>query len=147
MFSRVCAVILITSYACLASVVTHLLWFILIEIKLRMNDLLRAVPNKITISGASYCSVLETLMDHIKRKLLELAGHWILCHDNARPHVVNTAIHFLTNKGIHCIPYPPYSPDLAPLDFFHLVPCTEMAALRTVLLDNRCCSQSCGGKF
>ena len=39
-------------------------------------------------------------------------------HDNARPHVHKSVNNFLTEHGIKTIRHPPYSPDLAPCDFW-----------------------------
>ena len=41
-----------------------------------------------------------------------------LLHDNARPHVHKNVKNFLKNRGITLIQHPPYSPDLAPCDFW-----------------------------
>jgi len=41
-----------------------------------------------------------------------------LLHDNARPHVHSNVDNFLTENGIKVIQHPPYSPDLAPSDFW-----------------------------
>ena len=40
-----------------------------------------------------------------------------LLHDNARPHI-HANVHNLQEKGIKLIDHPPYSPDLAPSDFW-----------------------------
>jgi hypothetical protein len=95
---------------------------------------MQIVPPKTTVTGAFYCSVLKTLMDHSKRKLLDLVGHWVLLHDNARPHVVNTVINFLTSKGTECIPVS-LQARCSTLNFF--VSYTRKTALRTVLPHHR----------
>ena len=41
-----------------------------------------------------------------------------ILHDNARPHVHKNVNNFLTDHGIITIQHPPYSPDLAPCDFW-----------------------------
>jgi histone-lysine N-methyltransferase SETMAR len=41
-----------------------------------------------------------------------------LLHDNARPHVHSNVRNFLESKGLKEIDHPPYSPDLAPCDFW-----------------------------
>ena len=43
---------------------------------------------------------------------------WKILHDNARPHVTKEVISFLSEQGISIIKHPPYSPDLAPCDFW-----------------------------
>jgi histone-lysine N-methyltransferase SETMAR len=41
-----------------------------------------------------------------------------LLHDNARPHIHNNVHKFLETEGVKLISHPPYSPDLAPCDFW-----------------------------
>ena len=47
-----------------------------------------------------------------------IATNWILHHDNATAHAAFSVAQFLTFKGIMVMPQPPYTPDLAPCDFF-----------------------------
>ena len=42
----------------------------------------------------------------------------LLYHDNARPHVAARTMDFLHQVGVQLLPHPPYSPDLAPCDFY-----------------------------
>ncbi len=44
--------------------------------------------------------------------------NWKLHQDNSRLHVAHVVQDFLTQKSIEEVPHPPYSPDLAPNDFF-----------------------------
>ena len=39
-------------------------------------------------------------------------------HDNARPHVHSTVNNFIKEHGMILMKHPPYSPDLAPCDFW-----------------------------
>ena len=41
-----------------------------------------------------------------------------MLHDNGPPHVHRDAVDYLTEEGIEIFPHPPYSPDLAPCDFW-----------------------------
>lgn len=41
-----------------------------------------------------------------------------LHHDNARPHVAKVVKSYLETNGMRTIRHPPYSPDLAPCDFW-----------------------------
>jgi hypothetical protein len=70
---------------------------------------MHTISSRITVTRAYYCSVLKTLMDHIRRKWPELAGHWMLHHDNARPYDPNTVIQLLTSNGIWHISLSPPS--------------------------------------
>ncbi|UYV71886.1 hypothetical protein LAZ67_9000881 [Cordylochernes scorpioides] len=45
-------------------------------------------------------------------------GDWILHHDNARPHTAHLVTSFLAKNWTEILPQPPYSPDIAPNDFF-----------------------------
>lgn len=77
------------------------------------------VPPRTTVNGEYYKQVLKHLAEHIRRKRPELyPSGWRLHHDNARPHVCNIVTQYLARKNIECVPHPPYSPDLAPCDFF-----------------------------
>jgi len=46
------------------------------------------------------------------------ANGFILHHDNAPCHTSLLVWQFLSNKNITVCPHPPYSPDLAPYDFW-----------------------------
>ena len=41
-----------------------------------------------------------------------------ILHDNAKPHVAKIVKEYLNNEGLTIIDHPPYSPDLAPCDFW-----------------------------
>ncbi|UYV80279.1 hypothetical protein LAZ67_18002278 [Cordylochernes scorpioides] len=51
-------------------------------------------------------------------KDLKDGNDWILHVGNARPHTAHVVLQFLANHLTIQIPHPPYSPDLAPNDFF-----------------------------
>ena len=42
----------------------------------------------------------------------------MLYHDNAAPHSSKTVTKYLKQERVNILPHPPYSPDLAPCDFF-----------------------------
>ena len=66
------------------------------------------------------------MLDILKNRLLpavaekrpELVGNFILHKDNTPPHKARIVIEFLTQQGIETPRHPPYSPDLAPSDFW-----------------------------
>jgi transposase len=62
-----------------------------------------------------------------KRPGLLSKGLGVLLNDNARPHSAATTVNLLNFWGWEILPHPPYSPDLAALDF-HLFP--KMTYLR-----------------
>ena len=77
-------------------------------------------PEGQTVNAKFYCSVLHLLRKDILRKRPELwrAGNWLLHDDNAPSHRALTMREFLAHNSIISLPHPPYSPDLAPCDFF-----------------------------
>jgi len=78
------------------------------------------VPNGRTVNQAFYLKVLKRLRDAVRRKRPELwqSGEWWLHHDNAPAHKALSVKQFLTKNGMTQLIHPPYSPDLAPCDFF-----------------------------
>lgn len=78
------------------------------------------VPEGQTVNATYYVKVLDRLR---KRVLLlrcrkEIAATWQLHHDNAPSHTALYVREFLANYSLTMLPQPPYSPDLAPADFF-----------------------------
>jgi hypothetical protein len=73
------------------------------------------VPEDQTINQIYYKEVLTTLHERVRRKRPEMwkNGSWILFHDNALS--VKT---FLAKHKFPVLEHPPYSPELAPCDFF-----------------------------
>lgn len=47
-----------------------------------------------------------------------MTGKWTLLHDNAPAHSAIIVHQFLAQHGVAVVDHPPYSPDLAPADFF-----------------------------
>lgn len=77
------------------------------------------VPAGQTVTAKFYIQVLERLRARVFRARPELAEHgWVLHHDNAPAHSSYAVREFMTRKGVPTLPQPPYSPDLAPCDFF-----------------------------
>lgn len=46
------------------------------------------------------------------------SGDWFLLHDNAPSHNAAIVKEFLAKKTVTVLHHPPYSPDLAPADYF-----------------------------
>ena len=78
------------------------------------------VPEGQTVNAEFYCNVLRRLKEDIRRKrpVLCCVGKWLLHDYNAPFHRALVTREFLARKGIITLPHPPYSPDLAPCDFF-----------------------------
>ncbi|UYV80132.1 hypothetical protein LAZ67_18001789 [Cordylochernes scorpioides] len=78
------------------------------------------LPAGQTVINEMYLSILRRLREAIRKKRPEkwTNGDWILHHDNARPHTAHLVTSFLAKNGTEILPQPPYSPDIAPNDFF-----------------------------
>lgn len=78
------------------------------------------VPEGQTMNKEYYLEVLATLRERVRRKRPELWKNksWILHQDNAPVHTALVVKSFLAKHGIPVLEHPPYSPDLAPCDFF-----------------------------
>ena len=77
------------------------------------------VPPGQTVNQQFYLQALKRLHDSVWKKWPEMwsSGDWFLHHDNAPAHMALSVQQFLANN-MTVIPQPPYSPDLAPCDFF-----------------------------
>jgi len=77
-------------------------------------------PEGQTVNAEFYCNVLRRMREDIRRKRTELwrEGNWLLRDDNAPSHRALVTREFLAHNSIITLPHPPYSPDLAPSDFF-----------------------------
>jgi len=78
----------------------------------------KCVPAGQTVNQYYYKDILERLRKRVMRVRPSIVTDWILHHDNAPAHAAFSVAQFLTSKGITVMPQPPYSPDLAPCDFF-----------------------------
>ncbi|KAG5306013.1 MOS1T transposase, partial [Acromyrmex insinuator] len=72
------------------------------------------------LDAVFYKSVLERLLARIRRVRPNQykSGDWFLLHDNAPAHTAILVAQFLAKRKVTVITHPPYSPDLAPADFF-----------------------------
>lgn len=72
-----------------------------------------------TINADYYCGLLDKLRTAIDEKRPRTQRKKILFHqDNAPAHKAGKTITKMDSLGFQLVPHPPYSPDLAPCDFF-----------------------------
>ncbi|UYV61578.1 hypothetical protein LAZ67_1005355 [Cordylochernes scorpioides] len=78
------------------------------------------VPAGQTITGEYYLNVLKRLIARIRRIRPEYRDEnsWCLLHDNAPSHSSLIVRRFLAKNNVCVLNHPPYSPDLAPCDFY-----------------------------
>jgi len=78
------------------------------------------VPTGQTVNKEFYKTVLQCFREAVGRHRPEKwrSDNWILHHDNAPAHRAVAKNEFLTKNNIPSPPQPPYSPVLAPCDFF-----------------------------
>ena len=80
------------------------------------------VPDE--LSGNNEAEPLHILTELLQRngqapflKIVTKKDPFRLPHDNARPHVERRVIELIANKGWKLLPYPPYSPTEAPINY------------------------------
>jgi len=72
-----------------------------------------------TITGEYYASLLDQLKEKLEEKRPHLKRKKILFHqDNARVHTCSRSMAKIEELKFELVDHPPYSPDLAPSDFF-----------------------------
>ncbi|XP_063362897.1 histone-lysine N-methyltransferase SETMAR-like [Cydia amplana] len=72
-----------------------------------------------TITGSYYADQIRRLREAIKEKRRGKLRAGILFHqDNAPPHKAGVAMAAIRDSGFELLEHPPYSPDLAPSDFY-----------------------------
>lgn len=72
-----------------------------------------------TINADRYIQSLDLLhKELVKSRPGKLHARILLQHDNARPHTARRTLDAIRQKNWEILPHPPYSPDLAPSDFF-----------------------------
>ncbi|KAL4089073.1 hypothetical protein QTP88_024146 [Uroleucon formosanum] len=78
------------------------------------------VPQGQTVNQHYYLQVLTTLRERVRRKRPELWENdsWFLHQDNAPAHSALSVKRFLAKNRTPVLQQPPYSPDLAPCDFW-----------------------------
>jgi len=78
------------------------------------------VPPGQTINAAFYVKVFKHLRENVRRKRPGQWRNntWLLHHDIAPTHAALLTRRFLTDNNMTVVPRPPYSPDLAPSNFY-----------------------------
>lgn len=78
------------------------------------------LPTGQTVNKEYYLSVMRRLRESIRRKRPELWQNksWFLHHDNAPSHTAIIIRQFFSKNETVVVPQAPYSPDMAPCDFF-----------------------------
>ena len=78
------------------------------------------VPRGEAVNKEFYLNVLKRLREAVRRKRAEAWTNntWMLHHDSAPGHASLLIREFLTKHQTTVVPQPPYSPDLAPAEFF-----------------------------
>jgi len=72
------------------------------------------------LNAEFYVGVLDRLLKKIRRvrTVKFQSSEWFLLRDNAPSHNAATVKKFLANRNVAVLHHPPYSPDLAPADYF-----------------------------
>lgn len=77
------------------------------------------LPKNTTMNAAYYANLLDQLQETIKEKRRgKLSQGILILHDNAPVHTAFHARSVLGKNGFTELNHPPYSPDLAPCDYF-----------------------------
>jgi len=78
------------------------------------------VPHDETVNKEFYLNVLKRLRAAVRRKTPEAWTNntWMLHHNNAPAHASLLIHEFFMKHEMTVVAQPPYSPDLAPVDFF-----------------------------
>lgn len=81
--------------------------------------LLKFKEKNTTINGAQYAETLKELRTMVEEKRGVKKTSWVqLLHDNAPVHTARIATASAKSNHMEIIPHPPYSPDLAPSDYY-----------------------------
>ena len=90
------------------------------EIAEEVTEVRGHAPEGQTVTKEYHQQVFDQLRDAVRRKRPDLwtAKNWLLHHDNAPVHSSHLIQNFLAKHGIPVVRHPPYSPDMAPCDFW-----------------------------
>lgn len=88
--------------------------------------LVEPLPHGATINAERYVHSLDLLQQELKKSRPgKLHSRILLLQDNARPHTAKATMVAIRQKKWELLPHPPYSPDLAPSDYFLFGPMKE----------------------
>jgi histone-lysine N-methyltransferase SETMAR len=76
------------------------------------------LPPGQTVNHVFYKDILERIRKRVQRVRKDIAGDWVLHHDNSPVHTALSIREFLAKKNIPTLPHPPYSSHLAPCDCY-----------------------------
>jgi len=78
------------------------------------------VPEGQKVNAEFYVGVLDQLLKRIRlvRTAKFQSSEWFVFQDNAPSHKAAIVKKFLANRYVDVLHYPPYSPDLAPANYF-----------------------------
>ena len=77
------------------------------------------VPRGSTVNAAYIMKALATFMKYLKKKRPQMVeGEWWFHWDNAPVHTAASVKNWLAARGVQMVDHAPYSPDLAPANFF-----------------------------
>lgn len=75
------------------------------------------LPDNVTVTSSLYTAQLDRLSTALRQRRPQQEKVYFL-HDNARPHVAKLTRQKLMELEWEQLPHPPYSPDLAPSDYW-----------------------------
>ncbi len=81
---------------------------------------LEFLPPKMTVTAKVYVGILSRLREAIRRKcpVLWENNQYRILHDNAPAHTATPTFAAMVETSMNVVNHPPYSPDLAPADFW-----------------------------
>lgn len=95
------------------------------------------LEHEATITGQYYADLISKLRENIKQKRRGMLSRGVLFHqDNAPVHKSNVALAAIHQAGFELVGHPPYSPDMAPSDFYQFPKLKEHLRGTKFLNDN-----------
>ena len=77
------------------------------------------VPSGKTVNAKYIIESLDCFLEKYRvKRPIQASQEWFLHWDNAPVHTAAAVKQFIADRAIKTIAHPPYSPDLAPADFF-----------------------------